>query len=173
MDLFLGVSDLVKFRSECIAAHNFYRSLHGTTPLVWSTRLADGAQKWAEQLASADSLTYSQERGVGENIACLWGSDVTGNKVTQIWYEESQNYDYSAPRVTPNNRPFCQVVWEGCRELGAGKAATKNGKQVVVARYHPPVSRKQAEKNVKLPKLDRIDGSTALATRPSVGEYYF
>ncbi|XP_031560007.1 titin-like isoform X3 [Actinia tenebrosa] len=159
-------SDLVKFRSECISAHNFYRSLHGTTPLVWSTRLADGAQKWAEQLASADSLTYSQERGIGENIACLWGSNVTGNKVTQIWYEESQNYDYSAPRVTPNNRPFCQVVWEGTRELGAGKASTKNGKQVVVARYHPPASRKQVEKNVKSPK---IDGSTALTTRTSVG----
>lgn len=161
----------MKFRSECLSAHNFYRSLHATTPLIWSNRLADGAQRWAEELASADSLTYSHERGVGENIACLWGSEVTGNKVTQIWYEEAQNYDYSAPRVTPITRPFCQVIWEGTRELGAGKSTTKNGKQIVVARYNPPATRRNAEKNVKNPRQNNTDGDSSLVLGQSLGKY--
>ncbi|EDO34552.1 predicted protein, partial [Nematostella vectensis] len=126
------------FRVECLAAHNFYRALHGTTPLVWSSKLADGAQTWAEKLAASDSLTYSHERGIAENIACLWGSELTGNKVVQIWYEEEKLYNYSDPKITPETRPFCQVVWAGTRELGVGKSNTKNGKQVVVARYSPP-----------------------------------
>jgi hypothetical protein len=63
------------------------------------------------------------------------------------------------------------VVWEGTRELGAGKASTKNGKQVVVARYNPSATRKHVERNIKAPKLDNIDGTTSLVTKNPLGEY--
>ncbi|XP_068729496.1 titin-like isoform X1 [Montipora capricornis] len=157
-------SDLQRFRNECVAAHNFYRASHGTPPLCWSARLAESAQNWAEQLASTTtgSLRYSSVKGFGENLACLWGSELNGQKVTRIWYEEGQYFDYGSTRVTSRTRSFCQVIWQGTRELGAGAAVTENGKQIIVARYFPPLSKKDVARNVKIPRSTR-DGAQPLA----------
>lgn len=157
-------SDLQRFRNECVAAHNFYRAGHGTPPLCWSTRLAESAQNWAEQLASSGSLRYSSEKDIGENLTCLWGSELNGQKVSRIWYEEGKYFDYNKPRVSSRTRSFCQVVWEGTRELGAGAAVTKHGKQIVVARYFPPVNKKDVARNVKKARSTR-DNEPAYDTR--------
>lgn len=152
----LLLPDLQRFRNECLAAHNFYRAAHGTPPLCWSTRLAESAQAWAEQLASTTgSLRYSSAKDVGENLTLLWGSEINGQKITRIWYEEGKHFDYKKPRVNSRTRSFCQVVWEGTRELGAGAAITKHGKQIVVARYFPPMNRKNVARNVKKAKSTR------------------
>lgn len=149
-------TDLQRFRNECVAAHNFYRAAHGTPPICWSTRLAESAQVWAEQLASTTgSLKYSSAMDVGENLACLWGSELNGQKITRIWYEEGQHFDHNKPRVSSRTRSFCQVVWEATRELGAGAAVTKHGKQIVVARYFPPVNKKDVARNVKKARSTR------------------
>lgn len=140
-----------RFRNECVAAHNFYRAAHGTAPLCWSSRLAESAQNWADYLASSvgGSLRYSSDKDIGENLACLWGSELNGQKVTRIWYEEGKYFDYNKPRVNSRTRSFCQVVWEGTRELGAGAAVTKHGKQIIVARYFPAVNKRDVTRNVK------------------------
>ena len=152
----LSLPDLQRFRNECVAAHNFYRAAHGTPPLCWSTRLAESAQAWAEQLASTTgSLRYSSAKDVGENLTLLWGSELNGQKITRIWYEEGKHFDYKKPRVNSRTRSFCQVVWEGTRELGAGAAITKHGKQIVVARYFPPMNKKNVARNVKKAKSTR------------------
>lgn len=137
------------FRSECLASHNCYRAEHGTAPLVWSTSLASAAQLRAEQLAGAEPVKFDKD--LGENVACLWGSELTGHKVSRIWYEAKKHYDYSAPRLTARSLPFCQVLWEGTREFATGAVTTKQGKHVVVARYHPPasVNRNQVARNVR------------------------
>lgn len=152
------IADLQRFRDECVAAHNFYRAAHGTPPICWSTKLAESAQNWADQLASATgSLRYSSAKGVGENLACLWGSELNGQKVTRIWYEEVQHFDYYNPCVSSRTRSFAQVVWEGTREFGAGAAVTKYGKQIVVARYFPPMNKKDVARNVKKVRCTRDD----------------
>ncbi|KAK2566988.1 Golgi-associated plant pathogenesis-related protein 1 [Acropora cervicornis] len=143
-------TDLQRFRNECVAAHNFYRASHGTPPICWSTKLAESAQNWAEHLASTTgSVRYSSVKGVGENLLSLWGSELNGQKVIRIWYEEGQHFNFKSPRVTSRTRSFCQVVWEGTREFGAGAALTKHGKQIIVARYFPPLNKKDVAKNVK------------------------
>ncbi|XP_015768112.1 PREDICTED: uncharacterized protein LOC107346798 [Acropora digitifera] len=143
-------SDLQRFRNECVAAHNFYRASHGTPPICWSTKLAESAQNWAEHLASTTgSVRYSSVKGVGENLLSLWGSELNGQKVIRIWYEEGQHFNFKSPRVTSRTRSFCQVVWEGTREFGAGAALTKHGKQIIVARYFPPLNKRDVAKNVK------------------------
>ncbi|XP_029197814.2 titin-like isoform X4 [Acropora millepora] len=142
--------DLQRFRNECVAAHNFYRASHGTPPICWSTKLAESAQNWAEHLASTTgSVRYSSVKGVGENLLSLWGSELNGQKVIRIWYEEGQHFNFKSPRVTSRTRSFCQVVWEGTREFGAGAALTKHGKQIIVARYFPPLNKRDVAKNVK------------------------
>ncbi|XP_020612383.1 titin-like isoform X4 [Orbicella faveolata] len=147
--MFVLFSDLQRFRNECVAAHNFYRAAHGTPPLCWSSRLAESAQSWAQHLASTGSPRYSSEKDIGENFVCLWGSELNGQKVTRIWYEEGKYFDHNKPRVSSRTRSFCQVVWEGTREVGAGAAVTKYGKQIVVARYFPPMNKKDVARNVK------------------------
>ena len=155
--MFVFFSDLQRFRNECVAAHNFYRAGHGTPPLCWSSRLAESAQNWAEYLASSGggSIRYSSDKDIGENLACLWGSELNGQKITRIWYEEGKYFDYNKPRVNSRTRSFCQVVWEGTRELGAGAAVTKHGKQIVVARYFPAVNKKDVARNVKKARSTR------------------
>ena len=44
----------------CLDAHNSYRAKHGVPPLMWSHDLAEGAQVWADQLASTDSFQHDQ-----------------------------------------------------------------------------------------------------------------
>lgn len=171
-------TDLQRFRNECVAAHNFYRASHGTPPICWSTKLAESAQNWAEHLASTTgSVRYSSVKGVGENLLSLWGSELNGQKVIRIWYEEGQHFNFKSPRVTSRTRSFCQVVWEGTREFGAGAALTKHGKQIIVARYFPPLNKRDVAKNVKSSrKTQEGDKPLAYDTRWSrlyAGEWTF
>lgn len=48
------------FSQDCLDAHNSYRAKHGVPPLMWSHDLAEGAQVWADQLASTDSFQHDQ-----------------------------------------------------------------------------------------------------------------
>ncbi|KAJ7385572.1 hypothetical protein OS493_015154 [Desmophyllum pertusum] len=48
------------FSQDCLDAHNNYRAKHGVPPLMWSHDLAEGAQSWADQLASTDSLQHDE-----------------------------------------------------------------------------------------------------------------
>lgn len=64
--LFSSIFDLTMpgaldpFSQDCLDAHNSYRAKHGVPPLMWSHDLAEGAQVWADQLASTDSLQHDQ-----------------------------------------------------------------------------------------------------------------
>ena len=64
--LFSSIYDLTMagaldpFSQDCLDAHNSYRAKHGVPPLMWSHDLAEGAQVWADQLASTDSLQHDQ-----------------------------------------------------------------------------------------------------------------
>ena len=149
--------ELQLFRSECIAAHNFFRAAHGTPPLGWSSRLAESAQSWAEQLAICGAVRNSSEKEHGENVASLWGSELTGQKVTRIWYEEARHFNYDKPRFSSRTRSFCQVIWEGSREFGVGAAVTKHGKKIVVARYFPAANKKDVAKKVKKPRITQTN----------------
>jgi len=55
-----SASALDPFSQDCLDAHNNYRAKHGVPPLMWSHDLAEGAQNWADQLASTDSLQHDQ-----------------------------------------------------------------------------------------------------------------
>ena len=54
------IGSLDPFSQDCLDAHNNYRAKHGVPPLMWSQDLAEGAQAWADQLASTDSLQHDQ-----------------------------------------------------------------------------------------------------------------
>lgn len=87
-------------------------------------------------------------------ISCLnfAGAQLTGRKVTDMWYEEHDKYNYSNPGFSSTTGHFTQIVWQNSKEMGAGKAVSSSGAQFVVARYQPPGNvRGQFPENVKKP----------------------
>ena len=123
--------------NEWLQAHNNYRLLHGTAPLVWSVKLAASAQAYAETCSSSHSGA-----GYGENLA--WASyDMGKSLVVKMWYDEEALYDYTDPGFTSATGHFTQLLWKGTVEIGCGHAGscTNAGlgmKNVWVCQYNPP-----------------------------------
>ena len=81
---------------------------------------------------------------------CVVGGQLTGRKVTDMWYEEHDKYSFRNPGFSSTTGHFTQIVWESSKEMGAGKAVSSSGAQFVVARYQPPGNvRGQFPENVK------------------------
>ncbi|XP_071801939.1 uncharacterized protein [Asterias amurensis] len=127
------------FQAEAIAAHNQARTNHGVPPLKLNKELCKHAQKWADHLASIGKLEHSSNQEFGENVAMVSGyKDYSGQQVTDQWYSEVQKYNFSSPGFRSGTGHFSQVVWKDSKEMGIGKAETKDGKIFVVANYKPP-----------------------------------
>ncbi len=123
--------------NEWLQAHNSYRVLHGTSPLVWSAALAASAQAYAETCSANHSGS-----GHGENLA--WASyDMGRSLVVKMWYDEEILYDYSKPGFDSSTGHFTQLLWKGTAEIGCGYAgscahAGSGMKNVWVCQYDPP-----------------------------------
>lgn len=143
------------FSQDCLDAHNNYRAKHGVPPLMWSRELADGAQNWADQLASTDSLQHDEvaihNRKMGENLAyfqpavpkcegAMVDNCVNCREMVQRWYDEVKNYDFDkgGPKAASGAyKHFSQLIWANTAELGVGTAVSKRYGFITVARYRP------------------------------------
>eukprot|EP00795_Rhopilema_esculentum_P014681 gene14681-5774_t len=140
------------FRDDILKAHNYCRKEHSSPAVKWSGKLAAEAQKAADEAAKTNTLKPVSLNNVGQNMAAMSGGELTGQRVTEMWYEEEKNYNYSSPGFSSSTGSFTQMIWGESTALGAGKAVGKNGQQFVVALYEPPGNvRGQYEKNVKAP----------------------
>ncbi|KAK3928569.1 Golgi-associated plant pathogenesis-related protein 1 [Frankliniella fusca] len=136
-----------EFISECLCWHNVYRQRHGVRDLLMSAELCDMAQTWANHLAHTNSFMYKPgETLVGQNLYCRLpntaATEVTGQEVSAYWYSACKQYNYGKEpdvlHANVNAGHFTQLVWAGSREIGVGKARSRQGKTVVVAMYRPP-----------------------------------
>lgn len=136
-----------EFISECLCWHNVYRQRHGVRDLVMSADLCDVAQHWANHLAHANAFMYKPgETRLGQNLYCRLpntvATEVTGQEVAAYWYSAGKKYHYGKEpdvlHANVNAGHFTQLVWAATRELGVGKARSRQGKTVVVAMYQPP-----------------------------------
>jgi len=148
-------SALDPFSQDCLDAHNNYRAKHGVPPLMWSHDLAEGAQNWADQLASTDSLQHDQaaiqDHKIGENLAyfrpavpkcegAMVDNCVNCREMIQRWYDEVKNYDFDKGGPKTRSGPykhFSQLIWANTAELGVGTAVSKLYGFITVARYRP------------------------------------
>ncbi|CAH1778698.1 unnamed protein product, partial [Owenia fusiformis] len=118
---------------------------HKVPALKLNSRLSSFAQKYAEHLASTGSFQHNKGlfkgEQIGENLASKMssrgGADYTGEEVTENWYSENTKYNYNIEAQSQSAGHFTQVVWKGSKELGIGKALSKDGRCVVVANYKP------------------------------------
>ena len=130
------------FSKQSLAAHNRYRAAHGVPAMRWSDQMAREAQAWAEKLAKERCLRHaskSERRDCGENIAMFTGKfDEAGDEATTMWYDEVGQYNFRRPGFQSNTGHFTQVVWKDSKELGMGRASTRDGRLTfVVGRYRP------------------------------------
>ena len=75
----------------------------------------------------------------GENIAMRFTStreELSGKQMTDQWYEEASSYDYDQDFQSGKGH-FAQIVWKNTREVGFGRAQSKDGKFYAVANYFP------------------------------------
>ncbi|RDD40428.1 Golgi-associated plant pathogenesis-related protein 1 [Trichoplax sp. H2] len=133
--------NLSPFLSDVLMAHNDFRSKHGAQPLGWSSRCADTAQAWADQLVKMGRLQHKKEDNMGQNLAYKFTSNpdsVTGQEMVQMWYDEIKNYNFKAAKFGMNTGHFTQLVWADTVEMGAGVAQSADGQIYLVANYSPP-----------------------------------
>jgi hypothetical protein len=55
------------------------------------------------------------------------GEELTGKQMTCQWYEEASDYNYDQD-FQPGKGHFAQIVWKTTREVGFGRAQSKDGK---------------------------------------------
>ncbi|CAB1446364.1 unnamed protein product [Pleuronectes platessa] len=110
----MGKSASKQFAGELLQCHNEYRNKHQAPPLKMSSKLSTEAARYAESLASTRILKHSVEssRGsCGENLA--WASyDQSGKDVTDRWYDEVKQYNFSSPGFSSGTGHFTAMVWK-------------------------------------------------------------
>lgn len=132
-----SAEQLAKFRNQELTDHNADRAIHQASPLTTDSTLSDGAQAWAEHLASTGKFEHSsstERNGAGENIykgsttESTQGPDLLAKASVMSWYAELGSYDFSNPGVVKNGTigHFTQVVWKATTSLGCGTASSLN-----------------------------------------------
>lgn len=150
-----------EFEIEALAAHNEYRREHGVAPLVLSKELCKISQKWAEELAKRDAMSYSQNTDYGESIYCGSSIDpnvkITAKDCVDKWYSQINDFSFGREPEVLVSGLFTQIIWKNTKELGIGNAKSKSGKLYVVANYNPPGNYSgQFSKNVLPPGANQF-----------------
>ncbi|TXH05709.1 MAG: hypothetical protein E6R07_02550 [Nevskiaceae bacterium] len=137
--------------SGMLDEHNAWRAEVGAPPLTWSSRAADAAQQWADQLqregcAIRHNLDPVRRETYGENIYGYWQTRPYADYrrearfVTDSWAAEKADYDASSNRCLAPPGGTCghytQLVWSRSREVGCGRAHCARG-EVWVCEYAP------------------------------------
>ncbi len=64
------------FQRDILVAHNKYRVIHHVNPLKSNPMVQQTAQNYANKMASTDIFKHSGTKGMGENLAYMWSSNV-------------------------------------------------------------------------------------------------
>ena len=130
---------------KILDVHNKERSAVGIAPLTWSNSLADGAQAWANHLATTGKFVHDPvHTGVsctgpcyGENIAGFF-NDVSEPKGGQsLWVNEKSLYHGGTSFSAVGH--YTQMVWAKTKQVGCATAPPSvHAYSILVCRYDPP-----------------------------------
>ena len=146
-----NAKDLERFRRDGLKRHNYYRKYHQAGPMELTQKLNDFAQKYAETLATKDTMQHSTHKErekiygdwTGENLYYCWSSEsnfpINGAKAVDSWYDEINDYDFKKGKSKNGGvvGHFTQLVWKDSTQLGIGVAKSSKNSIYVVANYHP------------------------------------
>jgi Cysteine-rich secretory protein family len=147
--LFAGQAALAQqsdFAARVLARHNGERASVGMNPLIWDTKLAADAAKWARYLAATGTFDHAPDdpkaAPQGENLWMGTARAYSFEDMVDGWIDEKQFYRPGLfPRVstTPNWTDvghYTQLIWHNTTHVGCA-LATGRGNDVLVCRYTP------------------------------------
>jgi len=135
--LIAGTLHAQTLADSMLAAHNSVRRSVGVPPMVWSERLADFAQEWADYLATHREFFHRRNSPYGENLFEITGARASPVEVVNDWASESRNYQYRSNTCRGVCGHYTQIVWRDTRRVGC--AASRSGRtEVWVCNYDPP-----------------------------------
>jgi uncharacterized protein YkwD len=120
-----------------VDAHNKYRAKHCAAPLMWSTKLAAAAQKWADSLRDQGCAFGHSGGPYGENLAAGTIGALDPASTVTYWYDEIKHYKFPDGGFSPTTGHFTQLVWRGTKQVGCGHSQCK-GNDIWVCEYDPP-----------------------------------
>lgn len=135
--LLLSLAYAPSMADEIVAAHNAVRAGLKLPPLVWSDKLAKGAQEWADTLIKDGSFRHPAKSPWGQNLAEFYRDQVLPEQTVQFWAAEALNYDYKTNRCTGTCGHYTQLVWRDTKEVGCA-VARRGDREVWVCNYLPP-----------------------------------
>ena len=154
--------DWNKVYNDLVTTHNAKRKKHGAKALTKLTALANLCKNTVNTCKKKKGLyhtsdTYKDEP-VGQNLYVLGGAAPTGKDITEDWYSENKNYNYSTGKAKNNGviGHFTQLVWKSSKNIGCAYASgTWNGfnqSYFVCCNYYPAGNyQNQYTKNVGKP----------------------
>jgi hypothetical protein len=131
--------------SRLLAAQNAERQRLGIKPLVWNSKLADHARKWAKTLAVADMFEHSvsaADGGEGENLWFGSKGDYSPEEMIGFFVDERTMFKKGVfPDVSTTGRwedvgHYTQLIWKDTREVGCAIASNAR-RDLLVCRYTP------------------------------------
>lgn len=121
---------------ETLAPQNVVRSSVGEPPLVWSSRLADAAQAWADHLAETGQFAHNPDDPYGENLYEITGGSASPQQVVEAWADEARDYDIRTNTCYGMCGHYTQIVWRATRAVGCGVIGGGD-REVWVCEYDP------------------------------------
>uniref|UniRef100_A0A0N5BKI1 SCP domain-containing protein n=1 Tax=Strongyloides papillosus TaxID=174720 RepID=A0A0N5BKI1_STREA len=146
--------DIKKYNKLFLEQTNKRRKLHGVPPLTFNQKIADAAQKWAEECARDNKAKYDYDHTYTTNYQ---GFSIQEYKnAIKHWYNEKNVHDYSKNYFTVASRHFALLIWKPFKQMGCGFA--QGAREVfVVCKYSPPQKSEDGYiKNVPKPKSGRL-----------------
>jgi len=138
-----AISASASFSSECLAAHNKFRSMLGISKLTYSSALAATAQKYANTLAKRNGLGHSTGRNnIGENLAMGTSRVFDHLDLIALWTKEKKNFmNKKWPNVSKTGNwkdvaHYSQIVWRNTKQVGCA-IATNTKNRFIVCHYKP------------------------------------
>jgi len=120
-----------------VEEHNTYRSRVGSPPLVWSDKLAEGAEAWAANLLASGRFAPRREGHLGQNLFLISGGKATPASVVAAWMSEEKNYNYRTNTCKARCGHYTQIIWQATKRVGCGVARNRE-REVWVCDYDPP-----------------------------------
>ena len=136
-------SQLFNYALSAIKRHNVVRACHNANPLMFNCEIMKIAQDYSQYLATQvgtlqHSGTEFHGEWMGENLAYVGGSNIniSGERPTNMWYNEVSNYNFNNPGFSSGTGHFTQVVWKNSKEFGIGLYC-QNNQCFMTGNYYP------------------------------------
>lgn len=122
---------------DILEAHNTVRTRLKIPALIWSDKLAQRAQDWADTLLHREQLSHRSNPTYGENLFEITGAPASPAQVVGNWTSESRDYDYASNKCRKVCGHYTQIVWASTKSVGCG-VARNSRREVWVCNYDPP-----------------------------------